>query len=187
MPQAKTTKNKSTGRTSGSKVGGGGVGTRVSKFNLKIVIPIVVVVAALGGFYIFRKSGASGNYTFVRNAHQMTGGNVQKKLDGVTYMFLESGKISTMTTGLEIGSSNQICAHVKALKDTNVTIYSLEQPYYSARNAGLREHPVKNGNTANVCGPVHRDSLGRNPTGGLIEVRSSVNSALLVDTIYGKP
>lgn len=38
---------------------GGGIGTRVSKFNLKIVIPVVLVVAALGGFYIFQKSNAA--------------------------------------------------------------------------------------------------------------------------------
>ncbi len=46
-------------KKSTAKVGGGGVGTRVSKLNLKIVIPIVVLVAALGGFYIFKKSSAA--------------------------------------------------------------------------------------------------------------------------------
>ena len=128
MPQAKTTKKKATGKTSSVKVGGGGVGTRVSKLNLKIVIPIVVLVAALGGFYIFRKSGASGNYTFVRNAGQMTGGTVQKKSDGVTYIFLKSGTIATLTTASEIRSSSKVCAHVKALKNTYVGIGALEQP-----------------------------------------------------------
>ncbi len=54
MPQAKASKKKPA-----AKVGGGGVGTKKSKFNFKIMIPVVVLVAALGGFYIFQKSSAA--------------------------------------------------------------------------------------------------------------------------------
>src|SRR5690606_1348065 len=38
----------------------GGVNTKKSKLNLKLVVPIVLLVAALGGFYIFKKSSAAG-------------------------------------------------------------------------------------------------------------------------------
>lgn len=61
MPKA-TSKKKTA-----SRVGGGGVGTRVSKLNLKVVIPIIAVIAGLGGFLVYRSFASSiAPYTLTR-------------------------------------------------------------------------------------------------------------------------
>lgn len=105
MPKA-TSKKKTA-----SKVGGGGVGTRASKFNLKIVIPIVLVVAALGGFYIFQKSSAGSHNEF-------SGAGEMKKGDGLMYVVDSYGTVRH-TSFLTIIGRNEVCAriwHIKAGK-----------------------------------------------------------------------
>ncbi len=99
-------------KKSTAKVGGGGVGTRVSKLNLKIVIPIVVLVAALGGFYIFRKSSAS--WVLFRSADQINGPQVKKQNGQNTVHVVTNGSVSTWVTNYEImsGSVKRICATV---------------------------------------------------------------------------
>ncbi len=108
MPQAKTSKKKST-----AKVGGGGVGTKKSKFNLKIMIPVVVLVAALGGFYIFRKSSAG----IAVPVSSLGGAELVRKSDGYQYRLGNKDQhvyIIGGRTGPAIPSStNLICARVR--------------------------------------------------------------------------
>lgn len=108
MPQTKTTKKKPA-----AKVGGGGVGTRKSKFNLKLVIPIVVVVAALGGFYIFRKSGAAEYYA-------LTGAGDMQKGDGLRYQTDYYGTVSLSQHAPING--NKVCAMIWHIKPGTRTL-----------------------------------------------------------------
>lgn len=127
MPQAKTSKKKPA-----TKVGGGGVGTRVSKFNLKLVIPIVLVVAALGGFYIFRKSGASAvptnrSFNIPADATSVSGGRLIEKSNGFKYRLLDKssggwGYFQAPITHNQFMTSSQLCAQYYGSKGSVVLV-----------------------------------------------------------------
>ena len=111
MPKATSKKKTAT------KVGGGGVGTRVSKFNLKLVIPIVLVVAALGGFYIFRKSsaGAGESFSIPAASSSVSGGQVVEKNGAPQYRLLSASNSSGMgffqanVSSKQSAASSQLC------------------------------------------------------------------------------
>src|SRR5574338_788249 len=105
MPKHTTNKKKPT-----TKVGGGGVNTKKSRFNLKIAIPVVLLIAALGGFYIFKKSSAA---TTTRNASQIIGGRTVTKSTGYSYKEITRGQTASIwVTSQEATSSDAVCVKV---------------------------------------------------------------------------
>ena len=180
MPKTTNSKKKPT-----AKVGGGGVGTKVSKLNLKIVIPIIVLVAALGGFYIFQKSSASAGYTFIRYADGMTGGTAQK-VDGVSYRMLQD-RPSTLITAAEMKNSKQICAHWKTMGSAPWGRIKIEVKSSTGSYISSNWVDWSNSSTSgNVCTPVNSSSAG-GASVQWINMAGTKTPKIGIDTIYGKP
>ncbi len=191
MPQAKTRKKKPT-----AKVGGGGVGTRVSKLNLKIVIPIVVVVAALGGFYIFQKSSASSSNTFSRFAKngQIAGGTTQNKNNGDIYVFNDTGdSLYSWVAESEYKITREVCANFRMMKDGYVLVVMYNDPAdaYALAAASGKGTFFKKGSQSSLC--TNYIGPRSTPNGGKVQVTAGdgrtgpVRSAIMVDKIWGKP
>lgn len=190
MPQAKTSKKKPA-----SKVGGGGVGTRVSKFNLKLVIPVVLVVAALGGFYIFQKSSAS-SYTFVDDYRKLYGSSTTR-INNVAYMKpytsgQRKGQVYSQMRDFNqpknngiINPVNTVCAHFRLLKPTaKVNIFVSN---WGVMGTGYKSFSGS-GNTFNICNyNISSYASGSNGKNMTVYVQTPDPDSIAVDTIYGKP
>lgn len=139
----KTTSKKKTA----SRVGGGGVGTKVSKLNLKIVIPIVVLVAALGGFYIFKKSSAS--------SYSLSGGQEHTKTDGKPGYINTGGPLTSYSfNGF---SGRTICTNITALKRTSVSMIAKSGGKSVAYN---QSGTMANSGSSNLCVAVPKNATG---------------------------
>lgn len=189
MPQTKTTKKKPT-----AKVGGGGVGTRTSKFNLKIVIPIVLVVAALGGFYIFRKSGASGNYPWVYGPGNwnISGGEYVNKGPGKDYRLLkiwEPREAKVYITETQFAQSKDICVHYTGgtgYAGLSIVAYAGGYQYL---DSGSTASPISG--SGNICVGQYavsrmKQNKVRKPDYITISATGRVGDLVTFDNVYGK-
>jgi len=195
MPQAKTTKKKSASRVSGAKVGGGGVGTKKSKFNFKIMIPVVVLVAALGGFYIFKKSSAGSGNSFIRLAKdgQIGGGTRTTKTNGNIYTFNDKGgKLTSWLTVNEFINTTQTCVQFRLLKDAYVYVNSVSDPPPGIGGPGIPGTFFKSGTETYTCSNNYI-GMDINKIRGAYafvdtfdKAGNRIYSSILVSSIYGK-
>lgn len=191
MPQTKTTKKKVS-----AKVGGGGIGTKKSRLSLKLVIPIVLIVAALGGFYIFRKSGASGNYPWVYGPGNwnVSGGEYVNKGAGKDYRILrafDAGMVKTTISTQQFYNSREICVHY-----TGGTSYAYISLAVSARKSAAdpiieASRSVRvNSKSGNLCVPDSElqkiKKAGLTPYAIYVDCGGGNGDHVTFDNIYGK-
>lgn len=108
-------------RASKTKVraGGGGLASKKqNKVNIKLAVPVVLITAAIGGFYIFQKSSASSTESFriVANEVTMSGGRLVEKTGAPAYRLLDKsnggwGFFQTTITPSQSNASSELCAH----------------------------------------------------------------------------
>ena len=151
-------------------------------FSHHILMPVAVLVAVTAiGVKVLTQSHAATNYTFVRYASQMSGGTLVTKSGGASYRSLSSSDsygqvITTWISSAESAKSNYICVHYLGGSGSFYVSYS--DPSGSTPT-GPR---FPNGSSGYWCVPNNYHTIN-----ALKVQKHATNSAIQVDTIYGKP
>lgn len=190
----RTTTKRSTTKQSSTIKGSTNLKTKPKWMNWKVILPLIVIVAAVGGYFYVRQSSAS-SYTFIRRANQMSydrsKGRVaatDQKIDGVTYKIKTSQtRPYTFVSADEMRRSSRICAHFRVLErgSTNKSMHIGIQYHIGTSQVEAAVHNVTSGQrTGNVCLNSSRQSRD-----GTIQIDlDAVSQARVgIDTIYGKP
>ena len=172
--------------------GSGGIKGKSKWMNWKVMTVLVLLVAAVGGFYVFKSNAATGNYTFVHNTSQMSGGKLVTKSNGTSYRALDcsgsgrscspgaTNQLYTLVSRSEMVNTGRICTHyIGATGFINIR-----------HSSGKQVTAVANGSSGNLCMSV--SSSMRSEGAIYVSVLSDGNpssapSNAQIDTIYGKP
>ncbi len=135
-----TTKKK----PSKSTVGGSALKTKKS-LNWKIIIPIILLIALVGGFQVFRSRAEAGK-AFTRDYTMMSTEGVDlgtRKYDGATYkLLMKNGpsivaNVNTIVSRAELISATDICFNYRIFKRPSGSAqYSMRLSQYLNSNAG---------------------------------------------------
>ena len=192
MAQKKTTKKATAKRTttkrpatkqSSTVKGSSNLKTKPKWMNWKVIVPLIVVVAGVGGYYYVKQSEAS-KYTFIRNARQMSGGQLVRKSNGATFRVARSNQeIATLASRQDLFNpyaTRRVCALVKNTSSRSNN-FSLLQ-----RRGGASQHTrtlyrgnIVPGKVVQICGT----NFWREGTG--IIVRSNGSAPFEVHSIRG--
>ncbi len=197
MARAKTSPKKRT--TKKTLKGSGGLKT-TNKLSWKKLALLILPIAHIGGFFVYKSNAATGSYTFVRYGSQMSGGNLYTKSNGTSYRHITgTQKITTFVSNTEF-KSRQFGAHYIDAKAPGKRLvirygYDPNLPNGGYNTSGYPDDkysPTGSGNVyspdwSNVSSSIGWVSSGK---GGYItvEIENGTSSDYVqVDTIYGKP
>lgn len=164
MAQKKTTKKATAKRTTAAHTtkrnttitGSTNLKTKPKWMNWKVILPLIVIVAAFGGYYYVKQSEASG-YSFIRNANQMQGGQLVRKSNGATFRQARyNERIHTIVHSDELNTrrTNRVCAFVKNISSDTRTVPTFrlyQQVPGSASIRALANAQIRSGQTVQIC------------------------------------
>lgn len=198
MAKNKTTTKK---KPSKSTVGGSALKTKKS-LNWKIIIPIIVLIALVGGFQVFRSRAAAGR-TFEKFAESMSyvpntipaAQYGTEKFNGITYKVLKNHRsqsfassIQVPITAADIASSRQMCAHFQVLTPGNWTynsfkVMQVQAPPYNEIRASAELSTIGNVSSTTKC--FNTDKTAK-PGFVQVQLGGGYDLKLGVDVIYGQ-
>lgn len=186
------------GRDSAGRFAPTGFKLKNKWFNRKSLTAVVILIAVIGGFYVYRSNASTGD-VFSKSASQLTGGKLTSKSDGKQYRFNNTSDISTTLTLAQMNSTKQFCAYVKTLADSYVFITVTTTPADKPNNTVLTRAKttlVPKDKGTEVCTTtvtnVSNTVSGGKVTVGTAKFDSSgkfvanVKSAVAVEKIYGR-
>ncbi len=111
---------------------GGLLDTR--RFNWSRALPIIGVVALVGGLLVFRSFAGSGdqvtNKSFIKKQTQLTGGKLKKRFNGPDYVYIAAGsQVSASVTPQELATTEAVCVNYamsadnRKIADLNVSVF----------------------------------------------------------------
>jgi len=169
MAKSNTKKNKT------SVTGSGGIQSK--KINLKLIIPLVVIVALVGGFFVYKSNAATNSIS----AKNMVGGYDTSKKGYGSYRLLTTKDATTIATGLAAPSK----AHSACVSWANGSEVRRIDIKYSI---GTRVTPYTNSVlTAHAQpGELCASAGSGNPGVGTVVVTQEGNGATYIDRVYIK-
>jgi|GEM_PF-4020352 len=173
----------------------GGLKGKSKWMNWKVMTVVVLLVAAIGGFYVYKSNASS--YTFVHYASQMQGGQLTTKSNGNSFRAMGCEKnnyiqnicqdpnaetASTLVSKKEMTGTSKVCVHY--LGGTgNLTIFFR----VGGQVNGSSSRALNNSGSGYLCTTLGTASW----YDGLISVTIHNNQdwygTAQIDTIYGKP
>lgn len=122
-----------------------GTGLNTKKFNWKRALPIIAVIALVGGLMVFRSFARPAhlidkNRSFTKKESQLTGGEFLKKSNGVDYRNItRASQVFASVTLQELLGTRAVCVNYSLLRDDSRQLADVDVSVsYPAKADGVR-------------------------------------------------